>query len=229
MTEATLEIGAGVVQQRKDTLSNYFRARRFPMIEAMIAEIHARTGSCRIIDVGGRQEYWDPILPALAKYNAHITVTNLEKTQPDGARHFAFEYRNACDMSAHETGAFDLAHSNSLLEHVGTWRDMSAAAREMRRIGRAYYVQTPYFWFPLEPHFRVPFYHWLPEQVRARMIMKAKLGYIGRADNFDDAMASVQSACLLDKRQFAHLFPDAEVGFERVLGIAKSLIARRNA
>ena len=227
MAEAILDIGAGVVQQRADTWSNYFRARRFPMIERMIAEIHADKGECRIIDVGGRQEYWDPIKPALARYNVHITVTNLEKTQPDGARHFAFEFANACDMSRYDTGAFDLAHSNSLIEHVGAWRDMSACAREMRRVGRAYYVQTPYFWFPLEPHFRTPFYHWLPEQVRARMLMRGKLGYIGRANSMDEAMTSVQSACLLDRRQFATLFPDAEVGFERVLGMAKSLIARR--
>ena len=226
MIDAPLEISS-YAKQRDDTWSNYFRSRRFPLIEQMIAEIHAKKGSCGIIDVGGRQEYWDPILPALAKYNAHVTVTNLEKTQPDGANRFSFVYANACDMKVFETGSFDLAHSNSMIEHVGTWSDMAAAASEIRRISKSYYVQTPYFWFPLEPHFRVPFYHWLPEQVRARMIMRAKLGYIGKAANLGDAMASVQSACLLDKRQFAYLFPDAEVGFERVLGLPKSLIARR--
>jgi Methyltransferase domain len=221
------DVGDGVVQQRKDKLSNYFRARRFPMIEAMIADIHAKKGSCRIIDVGGRQEYWAPILPALSKYNAHITVINLEQTQPQGAKHFAFEFGNACKLDSHADNSFDLAHSNSLLEHVGTWRDMRNAANEMRRVAPAYYVQTPYFWFPLEPHFRVPFYHWLPEQLRYRLIMQSKLGYIGKADSVDDAMERVQSACLLDKRQMVSLFPDSAVSFEKVLGLPKSLIARR--
>lgn len=229
MAEEALDIGAGVFQQRKDTWSNFFRARRFPVIERMIADIHARSGQCRIIDIGGRQEYWNPILPRLASYNAHITITNLEKVQPDGARHFTFQYGNACDMKEYETGSFDLAHSNSVIEHVGNWGQISASARELRRVGRAYYIQTPYFWFPLEPHFRVPCYHWLPEQMRAGMNMRSRLGYFGRAETLDDAMENVQSISLLDRRQFAHLFPDAAVGFERVLGIAKSLIARREA
>jgi hypothetical protein len=225
----TIEIGDGVVQQRKDKLSNYFRARRFPMIEAMIADIHAKKGACRIIDIGGRQEYWDPILPALARYNAHITVVNLEQTQPANAQHFAFEFGNACKLDTHADQAFDLAHSNSLLEHVGTWRDMRNAANEMRRVATNYYIQTPYYWFPLEPHFRVPFYHWMPEQWRYRLIMQSKLGYIGQATSVDDAMERVQSACLLDKRQMQSLFPDSTVNFEKVAGLPKSLIARRVA
>jgi hypothetical protein len=228
MTAATLDIGAGVFKQRQDRISNYFRSRRFPRIEAMIADIHAKTGTCRIIDVGGRQEYWDPIAPTLARYNAHVTVVNLEQTQPLGTKGFSFEFGDACDLSRYADGAFDLAHSNSVLEHVGTWRQMTAAANETRRIAKSYYLQTPYYWFPLEPHFRVPFFHWLPEQVRYRLLMQTKLGYIGKANSVADAMASVQSAVLLDKQQVQALFPDAEVSFERVLGMPKSLIAQRS-
>ena len=229
MTAAVLDIEAGVAKQRQDHISNYFRARRFPLIESMIADIHAKTGQCRILDIGGRQEYWDPIVASLTRYKAHITIVNLEQTQPAGTSGFAFEFGNACDLSRYADNAFDLAHSNSLLEHVGTWRDMKAAATETRRVAKSYYVQTPYFWFPLEPHFRVPFFHWMPEQVRFRLLMKTKLGYIGKASDVDDAMSNIQSACLLDKTQFATLFPDANVGFERVLGLPKSLIAHRQA
>jgi hypothetical protein len=227
MTTATLEIGAGVFKQRQDRISNYFRARRFPQIESMIADIYAKTGKCSIVDVGGRQEYWDPIASALKRYNAHVTVVNLEQTQPLGTTGFSFEFGNACDLSRYADGAFDLAHSNSVLEHVGTWAQMKAAANETRRIGRAYYVQTPYYWFPLEPHFRVPFFHWMPEQVRYRLLMQHTLGYMGKADTVSDAMTSIQTCVLLDKRQVQALFPDATVGFERVAGIPKSLIAQR--
>lgn len=226
-TDAVFTVGSGVEKQRRDRLSNYFRARRFPLIVSMIENIHRQTGRCRIVDIGGRQEYWDPILPVLAKCNAHITVINLEKTQPQCGMLFDFEFGNACDLSKFGDRAFDLAHSNSLLEHVGNWGHMRAAANEMRRVASAYYVQTPYFWFPLEPHFRVPFYHWMPEQLRCAMNMRWKLGYIGKATTLDHAMANVQSAALLDKRQFQALFPDAEVQFERVLGLPKSLIAHR--
>jgi hypothetical protein len=228
-TTATLDIGAGVFKQRQDRISNYFRARRFPHIEAMISEIYARQGSCKIVDVGGRQEYWDPIAASLKKFNAHVTVVNLEQTQPLGTQGFSFEFGNACDLSRYQDGAFDLAHSNSVLEHVGTWSQMKAAATETRRIGKAYYVQTPYYWFPLEPHFRVPFFHWMPEQIRYRLLMQRTLGYMGKADTVDNAMASVQSAVLLDKKQVQALFPDATVNFEYVAGLPKSLIAQRSA
>jgi hypothetical protein len=42
-------------------------------------------------------------------------------------------------------------------------------------------------------------------------------------------MEHVQSAVLLDKRQFQTLFPDAEIRFERVLGLPKSMIATRKS
>jgi hypothetical protein len=217
-----------IVKQNNDRLSAYFRQRRFHLIEDLIRDVHARKGRCRIIDIGGRAEYWAPAAECLAACKAHITVVNLENTRPNAGPLFDFRYGDACHLSDYEDGAFDLAHSNSLIEHVGDWSRMRRCADEVRRVAESYYVQTPYFWFPLEPHFRVPFFHWLPETVRARMVMRAKLGYFNRAATIDQAMQNVQSAVLLDGWQFRQLFPDAAVSFERVAGIPKSLIARRS-
>ena len=47
--------------------------------------------------------------------------------------------------------AFDMAFSNSVIEHVP---DHEAFSRELARVGRSYYVQTPNKWFPIEPHAR---------------------------------------------------------------------------
>ena len=43
-----------------------------------------------------------------------------------------------------------------------------------------------------------------------------------------DAVRLVQSAVLLDYRQYATLFPDAEIRRERVCGFTKSLMAVRS-
>ncbi|MEM9356868.1 MAG: class I SAM-dependent methyltransferase [Pseudomonadota bacterium] len=216
-----------IAKQKSDTWSSYFRARRFAMIISQIEEISAKKGFCNIADIGGREEYWRPATEQLAACNARVSIINLENTTNVSGQRFEFRYGNACDLSDIKDGEFDLAHSNSLIEHVGDWSQMEACANEIRRVADSYYVQTPYFWFPLEPHFRTPFFHWLPEQVRARLIMTTKLGYIGRAKSLGQAMTNVQSCRLLDGLQFRNLFPDAEVKYERVAGLPKSLIAQR--
>lgn len=215
-------------KQANDGWSNYFRGRRFALIEKKIRAIHKATGSCRIIDVGGRVEYWNPILPTLTEVGARITVVNLEKTQPKPGPLFDFAFGNACDLANYLDASFDFAHSNSLIEHVGRWPEMQRCAGEIRRVARAYYVQTPYLWFPIEPHFRAPFFAWLPEQTRARLLMRFDLGYIGKAATLGHAMLDVQSINLLDYAQMKCLFPDATISFERVAGLPKSMIACRD-
>lgn len=215
-------------KQANDTWSNYFRGRRFALIEQKIRAIASAKGRCRIIDIGGRVEYWNPILPTLNEVDAKITVVNLEKTQPKPGPMFDFAYGDACDLSAYGDQSYDFAHSNSLIEHVGRWPEMKACAAEIGRVANSYYVQTPYLWFPIEPHFRAPFYAWLPEQTRARLLMAFDLGYIGKAATLDQAMADVQSINLLDHAQMKALFPDSKITFERVLGLPKSLIACRD-
>ena len=215
-------------KQANDGWSNYFRGRRFALIEEKLRAIAALKGECRIIDIGGRVEYWNPVLSTLKAVKAKITVINLEKTQPKPGPMFDFAYGNACDLSAYADNSFDFAHSNSLIEHVGRWPEMKRCADEIRRVATSYYVQTPYLWFPVEPHFRAPFFAWLPEQTRARLLMAFDLGYMGRAATLDQAMADVQSINLLDHAQMRGLFPDASVGFERVLGLPKSMIACRD-
>jgi hypothetical protein len=45
-------------------------------------------------------------------------------------------------------------------------RDRPAFARELRRVARGWYVQTPAFSFPVEPHALLPIAHWLPPRLR---------------------------------------------------------------
>jgi len=64
-----------------------------------------------------------------------------------------------------EDDAFDLAYSNSVIEHVEPERRQRFAA-ELRRVARGWYVQTPAIGFPLDPHSLLPFAHWLPVGLR---------------------------------------------------------------
>jgi SAM-dependent methyltransferase len=63
------------------------------------------------------------------------------------------------------TGSFDLSYCSSVIEHVPPPR-RAAFAAEIRRVGRGWFVQTPAYSFPLEPHSLLPFAHWLPVTLR---------------------------------------------------------------
>ncbi|HWX97056.1 MAG TPA: class I SAM-dependent methyltransferase [Solirubrobacteraceae bacterium] len=62
-------------------------------------------------------------------------------------------------------GEFDLVYCSSVIEHVPPSR-RSRFAAEIRRVGRGWFVQTPAFSFPLEPHSLLPAAHWLPVPLR---------------------------------------------------------------
>ena len=65
------------------------------------------------------------------------------------------------------SGEFDLVYCSSVIEHVHPAR-RAAFAAEIRRVARGWYVQTPAFSFPLEPHSLLPGAHWLPPPLRRR-------------------------------------------------------------
>jgi hypothetical protein len=119
-----------------------------------------------------------------------------------------------------------LYHSNSVIEHVGQWGSMTAFAREARRVAVAHYVQTPNYWFPVDPHFaKLPMQQWLPHPLRARLMMALPLATSGRAKDLDTAYNFVDSSILLTTAQMRLLFPESDIRFERVIGLKKSIVA----
>jgi hypothetical protein len=201
------------------------RARR---IVDLIALIAAERGECRILDLGGTPDYWTLFDRGfLQASKVHVTLVNPLPVSVDDPM-FSAVAGDACALPRYGDHAFDLAHSNSVLEHVGDWPRMEAFAAETARLAPRYYVQTPYFWFPIEPHFSTPFFHWRSEQSRAKALLRRRYGFFERADDMGAAMRIVQECRLLDKKQFAFLFPDADHIDERVAGFTKSLIAIRS-
>jgi SAM-dependent methyltransferase len=71
---------------------------------------------------------------------------------------------------------FDLVYCSSVIEHIPPAR-REAFAKEIRRVGRGWFVQTPAWSFPLEPHSLLPAAHWLPARVRRAYW---RLGAVGR-------------------------------------------------
>ncbi|HET9160232.1 MAG TPA: class I SAM-dependent methyltransferase [Caulobacteraceae bacterium] len=187
----------------------------------------------RILDIGGRPEYWQRVgLDFLRRRRAKITLLNFTESELGAQdRHeglFEYEVGDGCHLDQYADGSFDLAHSNSVIEHVGAWPNMKAFAAETRRVGRAYYVQTPYYWFPIDPHFyKVPFFHWMGTPLKAWFLTHMHVAFSGKLKTIDQAYSVMEDSRLLDRHQFQFLFPDCEFHFERLGGLAKSLIGIR--
>jgi hypothetical protein len=123
-----------------------------------------------------------------------------------------------------ESGSFDVCFSNSMIEHLWTWEDQKRAASEMRTVAKRYFVQTPNFWFPIEPHFLAPFFHWLSPSLRERLAAITPRQLMEHS-NRDDLLRAVQEVRLLTATEMRMLFPEARVLRERFGGITKSLVA----
>lgn len=55
-------------------------------------------------------------------------------------------------MKQFQDNEFDAVFSNSVIEHVGDYEAQRQMANEIMRVGKRYFVQTPNFYFPIEPH-----------------------------------------------------------------------------
>jgi hypothetical protein len=109
----------------------------------------------------------------------------------------------------------------------GPHGDMEMFAWNVRRLAPRYYVQTPNFWFPYEPHFRFPGFQYLPVSLRTHLIMAASLGFFPRITDRSQAREIVRTHQLISGRRMRELFPDATISFEKFWGLNKSVIAIR--
>lgn len=210
---------------------NKFRRERVLLLKSLIDQVLVEKPHCRIIDVGGTNGFWDTWKDLLDFNKLSITCVNVNPSHADfgdGIPTVTMQQGDARNLSFAADGEYDIAFSNSVIEHVGRWVDMERMADEVRRVAVRYLVQTPYYWFPIEPHARTPFLHWLPESLKYRILLHRTCGFWKRQDNVRDAMRTVQDATMLDIGQMTSLFPDATIKKERFMGVVKSVIAIRS-
>ena len=206
-------------------LSQQMRQRRFKHFRALLDRVPR---PLRILDVGGAEAFWRQV-DALDLRGVSITLLNRE---PLPVTHPAFtavvgDARDLRDLAA---GAFDVVFSNSVIEHVGDFADQGRMAREVQRVGRRYYVQTPNRYFPIEPHFFLPYFQFYPLSLRSWIFRHLSLslggGTLGwqRVASRAAADRLAGSIRLLSARELRRLFPGGHIWRERVAGLTKSLV-----
>lgn len=183
------------------------------------------TQKTRVLDIGGTPEYWD-LLPVKPR----VTLLNTPRAKADlsGATGWVGGDGRALPF---RDGAFDIVFSNSVIEHVGNWDSQWRFAREVMRVGRAYWVQTPNRWFPVEQHLLTPFIHWAPVHWQRAIAPRVNLWQLVARPAEDRRRFYLehylQDVRLLGAGELAQLFPGAQLIRERVLGWTKSLVAMR--
>jgi len=235
MTNASIAGAAPGAPAKADPYTNSqsiefrFRARRFAHVQRLIEAILAERGRADIVDLGGTETYWR-IGADFIRANRHrlsITMVNPEPQPVEDRDLFTFHAGSAADRALFAGRRFDLVHSNSVIEHVGSRQAMQDFAANARRLAPRYYVQTPNYWFPYEPHFRFPGFQYLPAALRARLIMRFSLGFFRRIGDAAEARDIIRHHHLLSTREMSGLFPDARVFHEKAFGLNKSVIAMR--
>jgi hypothetical protein len=179
----------------------------------------------RILDLGGTP-YWWRLAAELGLPLPRVTILNLDPPPgglPAGVR---WVRGNACALPF-GAGSFDVALSNSVIEHLHTPDNQARFAAELRRVARRWWVQTPDFRFPIEPHYLAPLVHWLPFGLRRHAIRWCTpWGWLARpsAGRCDGLAREIR---LLRRSELRRLFPESRILVERLLGLPKSLIAAR--
>jgi hypothetical protein len=208
---------------------NWFRTTRGRLLRRQIEVLTAQLGRpITVCDVGGRPDYWVNVGTGGIARIEMINTDPGELQRPISGETpselFEFKVGNACDLAQYRSQSIDLVHSNSVIEHVGSWENMAAMASEARRVGCSGWVQTPAWGFPLEPHFRAPFMHWFARPLQARLMsLSADPSY--RKADLPARRWHVERINLLSKHEVQTLFPECAIYVERIV-LAKSYVAR---
>jgi Methyltransferase domain len=203
-----------------ESLSHRMREQRFLRFERLAAMLPK---PLTLIDIGGTCEFWEQRGWA-GRDDVSVTLVNLVE-QEQTHENVVPTVGDATSLAGHADQSFDIAFSNSVIEHLFTFEHQQAMAREVRRVAKAYWVQTPNFWFPFEPHFLCPAWHWMPVSARVAILRRRGVGWMGRCPDPEVARRVVSEVRLMRHRELARLFPGAVLLPERFAGLVKSWTA----
>jgi hypothetical protein len=210
------------------SISSRLRARRSSYIRRLVEQAIAERGHCSIVDLGGTTNFWLQLDWFSDVRNCvKITLVNTLDVETAPVLPFLSIHADATDPKLLQGRCFDICHSNSVIEHVGSWQQKKAFASNVIRLGTAYVVQTPNYCFPIEPHLFFPIIHWLPKPVQISLLTRFTLGWSRRPNTPEEAIERLENIDLLTLKEFRLLFPEAEIRLERLAGMVKSFIAVR--
>ena len=209
-----------------NSISGRSRAHRFHCFLERAAALHFKAAS--LLDIGGTVRYWtDRAALIPTGMFRSIDVANLdisEMTSMENGMTIRAYRGDARIRTSFRQARYDVVFSNAVLEHVGNLGAQKEMADAIRAAGRYYFVQTPAKRFPLEPHFYVPFFPYLPLRLQTALHRNFDLGFMKKNPDWLGARIDCENTRLLGYAELASLFDDGEIIKERLFGLCKSYI-----
>jgi ubiquinone/menaquinone biosynthesis C-methylase UbiE len=176
------------------------RKLRLQKCDLFFEALQPRRGDS-LLDVGGGTG----ILGEFGRIYCYFTTVHVVNLDPQvieekGLEHVKCEVADGCSLPFPDH-SFDWVFSNAVIEHVGGGYRQQRFANEIRRVARkGYFVATPNWHFPLDPHTLLPFYQFLSPDWQ-RMVCRFSPGYLRHYAPID----------LLSAGNLRVLFPEATV------------------
>ena len=210
------------------SISAKFRMRRMSFLDERIPDDGRR--DVTLVDLGGTLSFWEMNLAHLESADrlARIDVYNLDVESARSHTVGSVEVReipgNVTQLSDVADNQYDVAFSNSVMEHVGNLDQQNRFAQEIQRVAPSFVLQTPNRYFPMEPHFYVPLFPFIPLGVRAWLHRRFQLGWFAPEPDELKARIDCDQIRLLTRKELTLLFPRAGIHAEWLGGMVKSFI-----
>jgi Methyltransferase domain len=207
-------------QNNDDSVSNSSRKKRMDFF----LEFCDKLGKpLRILDLGGSDYHWRNSVFRNNK-DYHITVINTENQNTKDFTNICFIKKDVRDLEFFDDKEYDIVYSNSLLEHLNNFEEQKKMGDEVKRIGKHYFIQTPNYYFPVEPHFLFPFFQFLSDDAKTWLVSKYKLGWFMKQDDKVKARELATSVRLLKKNELKKIFSDGKIYNEKFFFLNKSFV-----
>ena len=188
----------------KNSIANKVRQENFKHFKNLVSSFNRKV---TVLDIGGTQEYWE-----MMEYTDPnkievilINITEIQVTLPN----FMAIQMDATDLDLLEFDC-DIVFSHSLIEHV----DHEIFSTIVRCFNRPYFIQTPNKNFPMEPHFLIPLFQFMPMWLKKLLLKTIKSSIINEVEDIN----------LLDKKELKRLFPNSEIYGGKIFGITQSFM-----
>lgn len=200
---------------RLEKFHHFFRQSRMKWFEQNF-DIRDET---KILDVGGGVRYWSYI-----KCKPKITILNIFETKEELPLNVTWVVGDGRKMDF-EDNEFDIVFSNSVIEHLQEGQDQYDLAKEIMRIGKSFFVQTPYRYAVIDSHYITFLVHWLPRNIQKKILRYTSVWGLVRKPPQERVNNMVNTTNLLNLSEMRRCFPGAKIRKERLLLLTKALIA----